>query len=319
MFVATDNPTPPKFKYIREDDEEAYVKWTKTHMGHFFPLGVPSLYHYTTGTGLIEILKSGELWATHLNCLNDTSELLYTRARLRIRVEQKLASPVSAEVKSLLEKLLTTLRTTRLGVWPWFVACFTEDGDDLSQWRAYGSGEGGYSIEFDSVYLRGMNHPQQVLLGKVEYNEGRQDTFFDDLLNHTISFYLSGLQRKLAPTTEEWVAEFISCWSWHTAMYLPMIKHPKFCGEREWRLLYPFNDEAIPRMRYLQRSSMMTKHVPLRLMMHHSQPRLPLKGVVVGPCRHREISKLAVGDLLRTNGYFGDYYVSTTRIPYQTV
>jgi len=98
-----------------------------------------------------------------------------------------------------------------------------------------------------------------------------------------------------------------------------MIKHPKFCGEGEWRLLYPFNDEAIPRMRYLQRSSMMTKHVPLRLMMHHSQPRLPLKGVIVGPCRHREISKFAVGDLLRTNGYLGDYYVSTTRIPYQTV
>ena len=65
-------------------------------------------------------------------------------------------------------------------------------------------------------------------------------------------------------------------------MYAPMIKHPKFCGEREWRLLYPFNDEAIPRMRYLQRSSMMTKHVPLRLMMQDSRPKLPLKGVVVG-------------------------------------
>jgi hypothetical protein len=187
-----------------------------------------------------------------------------------MHIERKLASPVSSEAKFLLEKMITPLRTTRLGVWPWFVACFTEDGDDLSQWRAYGSREGGYSIEFDSVYLRGMNHPQQIILGKVEYNEGKQDAFFDDLLNHTISFFLSGLRAKRAPTIEKRAAEFLSCWSWHTAMYAPMIKHPKFCGERESRLLYPFNDEAIPRMRYLQRSSMMTKHVPLRLMMHHS-------------------------------------------------
>ena len=101
-------------------------------------------------------------------------------------------------------------------------------------------------------------------------------------------------------------------------MYAPMMKHPKFSGEREWRLLYPFNNEAIPRMRYQQRSSMMTKHVPLRLKMHDGQPRLPLKGVVVGPCRHREISKLSVGDLLNTYGY-PDAYVCTTKIPYQMV
>jgi hypothetical protein len=154
MFVTSDNPTLPEFKYIRDEDQEAYVAWTSTHLGHFFPLGVPPLYHYTSGTGLIEIMKSGELWSTHLNCLNDASELLYIMSRILRRVEQKLASPLSPEVKFLLERITATLMTTKLGIWPWFVACFTEDGDDLSQWRAYGSGEGGYAIEFDSVYLR---------------------------------------------------------------------------------------------------------------------------------------------------------------------
>jgi len=191
MFLASDNPAPPKFTYIRDQDEEKYVAWTGTHVSHFFPLGVPFLYHYASGTGLIEIIKSGELWSTHLNCLNDASELLYIRSRLRIRVERKLASPLSPEVKFLLEEITTKLRATQLGRWPWFVACFTEDGDDLSQWRAYGSGEGGYAIEFDSVYLRGMSHQQQILLGQVEYNERRQDAFLDDLLNHTIKFFLS--------------------------------------------------------------------------------------------------------------------------------
>ena len=319
MFVASDNPTPPNFKYIRDEDEEAYVTWTKTHIENFFPLCLPPLFHYTTGAGLIEIIKSGELRSTHVNCLNDASEWLYSRARLRARVNQKLASPLSPKAKFLLEKITTELRTPLLGIWPWFVSCFTEDGDDLSQWRAYGSGEGGYAIEFDSVHLRALSHHDQVILGNVKYDEKLQDSFFDDLLNHTITFFLDGIKKRRAPTTEEWMSEFLLCWSWHVAMFAPLIKHPKFCGEREWRLLYPFQDEAIPRMRYLQRSSMMTKHVPLRLMMRDGEPRLPLKGVVVGPCRHKEISRLSVSDLLRTHGYFGDYYVSTTRIPYQMV
>jgi hypothetical protein len=97
-----------------------------------------------------------------------------------------------------------------------------------------------------------------------------------------------------------------------------LTKHPKFSSEREWRLVYPFSDEAVSRMRYLQRNSMMTKHVPLQLMMHDGSPRLPLTGVVVGPCRHKQISRISVGDLLKTNGY-KDAHVSITDVPYQTV
>jgi hypothetical protein len=73
-------------------------------------------------------------------------------------------------------------------------------------------------------------------------------------------------------------------------------------------------------MKYLQRSSMMTQHVPLRLMTRDGHPRLPLTGVVVGPSRHKEISKIAVGDLLRTHGYSDtDVPVSVTTIPYRMV
>jgi hypothetical protein len=103
-------------------------------------------------------------------------------------------------------------------------------------------------------------------------------------------------------------------------MFGPLIKHPKFSAEREWRLVYHFQDEAIPRMHYLQRNSMMTKHVPLRLMLRDGKPRLPLKGIVVGPCRHKDVSQISVGDLLRTHGYPVEQVpVTTTKIPYQVV
>lgn len=64
----------------------------------------------------------------------------------------------------------------------------------------------------------------------------------------------------------------------------------------------------------------MTQHVPLRLMISDGNPRLPITGIVVGPCRHKEISRISVGDLLRTYGYSDkDVPVSMTAIPYRMV
>jgi hypothetical protein len=317
MFINNDGPTPPVFKYVLKEDEDAYGRWGAPYMEWFFPRQPPALYHYTSGNGLIEIIKSGELWSTQVNCLNDASKFLYTMALLRERAESLLVSAQTPDVKFLLETIVTELKRPLRGLLGWFVACFTEDGDDLSQWRGYGGGEGGYSIEFDAVYLRGMSHQKEVLLGKIEYDEVKQNAFFDDLLKHTISFFLDGIKKRRAPTKEEWTNDFLACWSWYIALFAPMIKHPKFKEEREWRLLYPFNDEAIPRMRYLQRSSMLTKHVPIRLMMQSGKLRLPLKSVIVGPCRHVDISKVSVGDLLRTYGYSAPVFA--TKIPYQAV
>lgn len=184
-----------------------------------------------------------------------------------------------------------------------------------SLWR----GEGGYAIQFDSQYLRQI--PDGVtILGKVEYNETKQNVFLDDVMAHTIRFFLDGVKKKRASNIEDWASEFLSYWASLVIMFAPYLKHPRFSGEREWRLVYHLQDEAIPRMRYLQRSSMMTQHVPLRLMVRDGHPRLPLTGIVVGPCRHKEISKISVADLLRTYGYSDkDVPVCVTTIPYRMI
>jgi hypothetical protein len=322
MLVASiDSPTQPETKYIETEDEDAYSAWLRPHVLKYFPL-IPTqpLYHYTTGSGLIDILKSGELWSTQLSCLNDACEFLYPIGRVLCGAQPKLASPISSEVKPLLEEIITQLTHPQRGTEGRFVACFSEDGDDLNQWRAYGSGEGGYAIQFDSAYLRGMSHNQEMVLGKIEYDPEEQAKFIDEIIEQTVHFFLDGLRKHRAPTSEEWLAEFLPFWSAHIAMFGPLIKHPTFSAEREWRLVYHFQDDAIPRMRYLPRNSMMTKYVPLRLMMQDGKPRLPLTGIVVGPCRHKDISRISVGDLLRTHGYVVDQLqISTTKIPYQAV
>ena len=131
--------------------------------------------------------------------------------------------------------------------------------------------------------------------------------------------FFNGVRKKRAPSIEEWAAELLKYWASLVIMFAPFIKHPRFSGEREWRLVYHLQDEAIPRKRYLQRSSMMTQHVPLRLMIRDDDghPCLPVTGIVVGPSRHKEISKISVNDLMRTYGYLAQ--ASLTKIPYRVV
>jgi hypothetical protein len=99
MLVSSiDSPTEPTLKFVRSEDEIAYGLWLKPHVFRFSRTVRP-LYHYTTGTGLIEIIKSAELWSTQLSCLNDASEFLYPTGMVLNRVQLKLTSPVSTGVR----------------------------------------------------------------------------------------------------------------------------------------------------------------------------------------------------------------------------
>jgi hypothetical protein len=318
MFVQQpDTATEPAYKYITAEDLAAYERWCAPHVAVFNPIPTGPLYHYTTGSGLIEIIRSGELWSTQVACLNDSSELLYPINLLRSKVDEAATSPVSLEVGAVLQKIEEGLSEPTIDTEGRFVACFSEDGDDLSQWRAYAGGEGGYAIQFDSLHLR-HNLPPTMILGKVEYDEAKQSDFLDDVLDTCLRFYFDGVSKKRAPSLEIWTAEFLQYWANLVIVFAPFIKHPRFAGEREWRLVYHLDDEGISRKRFLQRSSMMSQHVPLRLMMRNDgSPCLPITRVVVGPSRHKEISKISVNDLMRTYGYTAR--ASLTAIPYRVV
>src|ERR1700730_3543868 len=243
MFVQQpDTATEPEFKYITKGDLAAYALWCTPHVAAFNPIPSCPLYHYTTGNGLIEIIKSGELWATQVACLNDSSELFYPIELLRSKVNNMSRSPISLEAGFLLKQIEQGLSTPTIDTEGRFLACFSEDGDDLSQWRAYGGGEGGYAIEFDHLHLR-HNQPPTTILGKVEYREKQQSMFLDDLLNNCIAFFFDGVNKKRAPSIEEWASEFLQYFANLSIVFAPFIKHPKFAGEREWRLVYHLEDE----------------------------------------------------------------------------
>jgi hypothetical protein len=68
------------------------------------------------------------------------------------RLQERRDSSKSTEESIYLSEIIDLANTRRLP--SDFVASFSEEGDDLSQWRSYCPGEAGFSIGFSSCALR---------------------------------------------------------------------------------------------------------------------------------------------------------------------
>ena len=164
------------------DDMSTFKKVSEVH---------EEIYHYTSALGVDGILRSQQLWATHMAYLNDAEEHtgFFDRrlpnlldAPIREAVNELLRTPEgraaieSADVGGpdrAIEDFRRTLpelaRQVTLRINDPYVVSFcsgnahrTPNDGLLSQWRGYGP-DGGYAIVFDSAKL------EEILLG----NEGQ--------------------------------------------------------------------------------------------------------------------------------------------------
>src|SRR6267154_2871182 len=104
------------------------------------------LYHYTDQNGLLGIIKNREIWATHHQCLNDTQEFLHAKDLIRNEIDnrRKTANPDSLSLLQTMRSALDGPGNEDVNL---YVASFSEDGDSLPQWRAYG-GAAGFALGF---------------------------------------------------------------------------------------------------------------------------------------------------------------------------
>lgn len=138
-----------------------------------------SLYHYTTFNGLMGILTSQSLWATHYKFLNDSTEIVLFKEKLGqllyphilgeykrqfAKLPRKKQFTISPEEFCKVAKADTVIFIDTLyrvtGDEIYIISFCGNRKDDtyinrngiLSQWRGYGS-DGGFAIEFDTKKL----------------------------------------------------------------------------------------------------------------------------------------------------------------------
>jgi len=119
-----------------------------------------------------------------------------------------------------------------------FVSCFCENGDVLSQWRAYAEAGEGFSIGFNSNYFGASNYiphfhatPQgSLFFHKVMYlNEGELNA-----RNAYINKLLDEIERSGTDLVDTNILNFVS----YCNGISKISKHQCFFEEREWRLVY---------------------------------------------------------------------------------
>ena len=134
------------------------------------------IYHYTDDAGLKGIIENGTLWFTDVFNLNDPSEIRHGFSEAVSVLESKASGSheeISRFVKAF--KLFDVEIEEAANL---FVCCFSGNGDELGQWRAYADDGRGYALGFHTDILEkaftekgGAPDPQHLTFW-VNHNDG---------------------------------------------------------------------------------------------------------------------------------------------------
>jgi len=232
--------TPGSLPEALGSSNEFVTKYHSPTLKGFLKTAPPErLYHYTAVANLISIAKSKELWATHIQHCNDATEVVHVVNTARKEIRQQLRErPWAGDEGELLAAMAQAPNAAKR----FYLISLSEDGDMLSQWRAYTPPNAGASIGFFSAQLDAVCMKQGFALHKCLYGDGLQVT------RETIQAFLERFRsaKQLggdpAKARDRLVWEF----SQHCVRLGCIIKHGAFSEEKEWRLVSRSIDDDHP-------------------------------------------------------------------------
>ena len=179
------------------------------------------LFHYTNLSGAVEIATSRTLWLSKASYLNDYSEVKWFIQKMLHIIE---LLPQFDIPKTSLEVVETKVRSLEHD---YFVCSFSEDGDLLSQWRAYGSDGAGISIGFRAELLSSVATDNNARLVKCVYSSAEQDRLAVSLILELLNCYRDENpdEAKISDVLQAMKVASVAC------------KSPSFSEENEWRLI----------------------------------------------------------------------------------
>jgi hypothetical protein len=230
-----------------------------------------TLWHYTSYRGCQGIIASKKIWATEFRFLNDREEFLYGKALAQSLVEEEpervgdffpwrdtLRTAVTIAFGA------SHLHEERIRI---MVASFSEEGDQLGQWRAYANDSRGVSIGLD---LRSIRLPSisgtTVSFAPCVCKLGEKRTLLKAAFAHSTNIILewweqtvnaARAQRALRDIRDpQFVQQLVSAHQgeiratvsraqailqFDLLRIAPLLKSEAFSEEKEWRLVLPWS------------------------------------------------------------------------------
>jgi hypothetical protein len=269
-------------------------------------LPAPLLYHYTSGTGLLGILESDSIWATQIHYLNDSKEFAHAieLARAQLFSSSRMVGERRKDICVAISDLLE-----QISKMSYYVACFSEAGDSLSQWRGYCPPGFGYSIGFDQRRLQTLAQAQGFKLSKCIYNLESQQQIIGKWTQSTLEDLTatfsggSSVTDHVQATAHKYVGQF--------AEIASILKYTAFEAEREWRMVSLIRSDD-PRVNLRPTRSMLAPYVAIKL--GSREEKNLIEQITVGPTPHSELAVNSVSHLFNKAGVKS---VRPSTVPYR--
>lgn len=273
------------------------------------------IYQYTNGAGLEGMIRSGKIWATATEYLNDSQELRngleYT---LKICEDIRCKKSISERFRAFIDRL--SRRSEVRGAY--FVACFTQNGDQLSQWRGYGDGGNGYSVGFSLKDLNNNMHsavskiPSLAFRGfnQVIYDEITKTVAIEDYIE---KYYEAVIEELGDDDFDEHMSLVVGFCFMAIHDIFSLIKHEAFAEEEEVRASF---------YEYIDGSSNVRRRGNLFVPYYEvgqEDGRLPIREIIVGPTTDYALTKRGLEALLSRYGFDnGEVDIRPSSAPYKT-
>jgi hypothetical protein len=274
------------------------------------------LYHYTTQTGLLGILKDKEIWATHTQYLNDTREGTHALEMVRAEIQSLLRRRKDVTSRAVLKEMELDVRGTgQRGVREMdgnvCVCSFSEDSDSLSQWRAYAPASAGFAIGVSGEQLRALVAKEKFYLARCIYERWEQEALVRALVAEVFD---ENIKRRTENVGDDTCLPVGGNLHAYLHRYAPILKDPAFAGEREWRVISRPLSCTSGRFGFREGRSMITPFY--RFPLQSQGLPFELHGIVIGPTAHPALSARSVRSLVLKYSH-KNVQLKTSSVPYR--
>lgn len=243
------------------------------------------IYHYTDINGLLGMISTGKIWATHISRLNDSNEYHHG---IKVVIDcVRTTMPTTS--KPLIEKLLSEFEKVET-----YVASYSTQHDLLSQWRSYSGKKIGYCLGLATNGIATLDN-STPLLEAVIYRDNQAQQIISKMLNH-VDAYLQNNQ-----FGEVEIGFLLGIVGTTLANLACTIKHPKFEEENEYRQFYQPDTTSLQ----LEHKFRIGKFglTPYIEVPFKEEGRLPLDSITIGPCQDSELEVHVIKMLLERHSY----------------
>lgn len=225
------------------------------------------IYHYCRMESFFNIIKGKSIWLSDALKTNDFLELKW--------ILEVLNFPnISTDLESFKLEYEYWVRT----FYRPHIACFSTEGDVLSQWRGYANDGKGVAIGFNRNYFESISNPEnkETKLIDVVYDEVEQRQKLGKLMKsidieqfHKINSNLEGLSSIVL------IQQIIE--------YGLFFKHYSFREEKEIRLIHGFGEVSAESesIKYRSTEDNLISYMEIPLNIENEFP--PIREIVLGP------------------------------------